>query len=78
MRIFDIEIYRDGGSLEFRIERDGKNYQLTVKVYELGKQVKNGGPRELIKKGSKFEAVCSLYDEAGTLCVNVRQVVRSG
>ncbi|MDA4113611.1 MAG: helicase-related protein [Thaumarchaeota archaeon] len=35
-----------------------------------------GGPRELIKKGSKFEAVCSLYDEAGTLCVNVRQVVR--
>lgn len=29
------------------IERDGKNYQLTVKVYELGKQVKNGGPREL-------------------------------
>jgi len=34
------------------------------------------GPRELIKRGSKFEAVCSLYDEAGTLCLNVRQVVR--
>jgi superfamily II DNA/RNA helicase len=35
-----------------------------------------GGPRELIRKGAKFEAICSLYDEAGTLCVNVRQVVR--
>jgi hypothetical protein len=33
------------------------------------------GPRELIKKGSRFEALCSLYDESG-LCVNVRQVVR--
>lgn len=34
------------------------------------------GPRELIKKGSKFEALCSLYDESGVLCVNVRQVVQ--
>jgi ERCC4-related helicase len=34
------------------------------------------GPRELIKKGSRFEALCSLYDESGVLCVNVRQVVR--
>jgi hypothetical protein len=24
MRIFDIELYRDGGSTEFKIERDGK------------------------------------------------------
>jgi hypothetical protein len=23
LRIFDIDIYRDGGSIEFRIERDG-------------------------------------------------------
>ena len=29
------------------IERDGKDYQLTLKVYELGRQVKNGKPREL-------------------------------
>ena len=35
------------------------------------------GPRELIKKGRSFEALCSLYDDAGTLCVNVRQVVRT-
>ncbi|HVC27800.1 MAG TPA: DEAD/DEAH box helicase [Nitrososphaerales archaeon] len=34
------------------------------------------GPRELIKKGSRFEALCSLYDESGVLCVTVRQVVR--
>lgn len=34
------------------------------------------GPRELIKKGSTFDALCSLYDEAGILCVNVRRVVR--
>ena len=35
------------------------------------------GPRELIRKGSRFEALCSLYDESGGgLCVTVRQVVR--
>ncbi len=35
------------------------------------------GPRELIKKGRSFDALCSLYDDAGTLCVNVRQVVQA-
>ena len=35
------------------------------------------GPRELIKKGRSFEALCSFYDDAGTLCVNVRQVVHA-
>jgi ERCC4-related helicase len=35
------------------------------------------GPRELIRKGSKFVALCSLYDESGGgLCITVRQVVR--
>ena len=35
------------------------------------------GPRELIKKGRSFQALCSLYDDAGTLNVNVRQVVQA-
>ena len=35
------------------------------------------GPRELMKKGRSFDALCSLYDDAGTLCVNVRQVVQA-
>ncbi|MGH9919138.1 MAG: helicase-related protein, partial [Nitrososphaerales archaeon] len=34
------------------------------------------GPRELMKKGRSFEAVCSLYHDEGVLCVNVRQVIR--
>jgi DNA-binding IclR family transcriptional regulator len=29
------------------VERDGKDYQLTLKIYELGKHVKNGRTREL-------------------------------
>lgn len=33
------------------------------------------GPRELIKKGRSFNALCSLYHDGGVLCVNVRQVV---
>src|SRR5450432_188828 len=28
MRIFDIDIYRDGGSIKFRIERDGSTRQI--------------------------------------------------
>jgi Fanconi anemia group M protein len=35
------------------------------------------GPRELIKKGRSFEALCSLYNDGGVLCVNVRQVVQA-
>ncbi|MDG6926743.1 MAG: DEAD/DEAH box helicase family protein [Nitrososphaerota archaeon] len=35
------------------------------------------GPRELIKKGRSFDALCSLYDDGGTLCVNVRRVVQA-
>ena len=35
------------------------------------------GPRELIKKGRSFEALCSLYHDGGVLCVNVRQVVQA-
>jgi Fanconi anemia group M protein len=35
------------------------------------------GPRELIKKGKSFEALCSLYHDEGVLCVNVRQVVQA-
>jgi Fanconi anemia group M protein len=33
------------------------------------------GPRELIKKGSSFRAVCELYKSEGVLHVNIRQVV---
>jgi hypothetical protein len=36
------------------------------------------GPRELIKKGKRFEALCELYDSAGVLNVNVRQVIKAG
>ncbi len=35
------------------------------------------GPRELIKKGRSFEALCSIYHDGGVLCVNVRQVVQA-
>jgi Fanconi anemia group M protein len=34
------------------------------------------GPRELIKKGRSFEALCSLYRDDGVLCVNVSRVVQ--
>ena len=36
------------------------------------------GPRDLIKKGKSFKAICELYDSSGTLNVNVRQVVQAG
>ena len=36
------------------------------------------GPRELIKKGSSFRALCELYESSGELNVNVRQVVGLG
>jgi len=35
------------------------------------------GPRELMRKGRSFDALCSLYREEGALCVNVRRVLRS-
>jgi len=36
------------------VERDGKDYQLTLKVYELGKHVKNGKTRELRELANPF------------------------
>ena len=33
------------------------------------------GPRQLIKKKTKFRALCELRDASGVLCVNVKQVV---
>ncbi len=35
------------------------------------------GPRELIRKGSSFKALCELYHDLGVLCVRVRQVVQA-
>ncbi len=35
------------------------------------------GPRELIRKGSSFKALCELYHDSGVLCVKVRQVVQA-
>src|SRR4051794_35716541 len=32
MRIFDIEIYRDGGSIEFYVERDGRTRQVWLET----------------------------------------------
>jgi hypothetical protein len=34
-----------------------------------------GGPRELIKKGASFRALCEVYQASGELNVNIRQVV---
>jgi ERCC4-related helicase len=36
------------------------------------------GPRELMKKGKRFKALCELYDSSGVLNVNIRQVVQAG
>jgi ERCC4-related helicase len=36
------------------------------------------GPRELMKKGKRFKALCELYDSAGVLNVNIRQVIQAG
>jgi len=36
------------------VERHGKDYQLTLRVYELGKQVKNGRARELRELANPF------------------------
>jgi DNA-binding IclR family transcriptional regulator len=36
------------------VERRGKDYQLTLRVYELGKQVKNGRARELRELANPF------------------------
>ena len=41
MRIFDIDIYRDGGSIEFHIERDGHTRQVWLETPFRGE------PREL-------------------------------
>ena len=35
------------------------------------------GPRELIRKGRRFKALCELYRSAGVLNLNVRQVVQA-
>lgn len=35
------------------------------------------GPRELIKKGKSFSALCELYRDAGVLCLRVWQVVQA-
>ena len=35
------------------------------------------GPRDLMKKGSRFKALCNLYHDSGTLCVRVRQVLQT-
>lgn len=35
------------------------------------------GPRNLIRKGSRFKALCELYHDSGVLYVKVRQVVSS-
>ncbi len=35
------------------------------------------GPRELIKRGSSFKALCELYRDTGVLCVRVRQVIQA-
>ncbi|MEM3538832.1 MAG: helicase-related protein, partial [Nitrososphaerales archaeon] len=35
------------------------------------------GPKEMIRKGSIFKALCELYHDSGVLCVKVRQVVQS-
>jgi hypothetical protein len=34
-----------------------------------------GGPRERIKKGASFRALCEVYQASGELNVNIRQVV---
>ncbi len=34
------------------------------------------GPKELIRKGSSFKALCELYHDSGVLCVKVRQVIQ--
>ena len=36
-----------------------------------------GGPRELMKKGRRFKALCELYRSDGVLNLNVRQVVQA-
>jgi hypothetical protein len=36
------------------------------------------GPRELMKKGKRFKALCELYNSAGVLNVNIRQVIQAG
>jgi hypothetical protein len=36
------------------------------------------GPRELMKKGKRFKALCELYDSAGVLNVNIRQIIQAG
>ncbi|MEM3518333.1 MAG: helicase-related protein [Nitrososphaerales archaeon] len=35
------------------------------------------GPKEMIRKGAVFKALCELYRDSGVLCVKVRQVVQS-
>lgn len=35
------------------------------------------GPKEMIRKGSSFKALCELYRDSGVLCVKVRQIIQS-
>jgi len=35
------------------------------------------GPRDLIRKGARFRALCRLYHDSGVLCVGVRRVVQA-
>jgi Fanconi anemia group M protein len=35
------------------------------------------GPRDLMRKGARFRALCRLYHDSGVLCVRVRQVVQA-
>jgi hypothetical protein len=68
MRIYDIEIYRDGGSIEFRVERDSKTKHVWLET-PIG-----GEPRAL---RIDTVAVCKGAAEVDQLLADIEEWWRS-
>jgi hypothetical protein len=61
-----------------KVAQGGANVVVDDKWFAWLESANYAGPRELIKKGKRFKALCELYDSAGVLNVNIRQVVKAG
>jgi hypothetical protein len=61
-----------------RVAQGGANVLVNGKWSAWLESTNYDGPRELMKKGKRFKALCELYNSAGVLNVNVRQVIQAG
>ena len=68
-RLMDIEVEKVLTGLAVVWVDDRWRARLSPEDYE--------GPRDLMRKGARFRALCRLYHDSGVLCVRVRQVMQA-